>query len=100
MYRSKHTSGVLPPRDVEELLDVTDLLRLCMTLDKLGQRCVECEETYHGCGGGVWGVLERGNCLPQLLWLNELYSSKREMPFLHLRSFLVFFTLRNLTCSQ
>ena len=48
-YKSERTAGVFPPRDVNELLDVTDLLGLYKTCYELDRRRVERPEgAYHG----------------------------------------------------
>jgi len=49
--RVKRTAGVIPPRDVNELLDVTDLLGLYKTCYEHHRRRIDrLECTYHGGG--------------------------------------------------
>ena len=48
--KCERTAGVIPPRDVNELLDVTDLLGLNRTRYKHHQRPIDLECTYHGGG--------------------------------------------------
>ena len=43
MYRSERTMGVLPPRDIDELLDVANLLGLYGTCNELDSSCILCQ---------------------------------------------------------
>jgi hypothetical protein len=49
--KGERTAGVTPPRDVNELLDVTDLLGLYKTCYEHHRRSIDrLECTYHGGG--------------------------------------------------
>lgn len=81
-YKGERTSCVFPPRDVDELLDVADLLRLYKT-------CYERLETRRMPGRHLpWrGASFEGNIIPMsttstVLWLIELYSRTRKVPYL------------------